>query len=73
MSKELATNLDAELIEYAGKVLAAIRGVEHSDRDSLYSVIKVEFGFEGEEIPEFVLEESVFGELRGAVYVERDE
>ena len=73
MSRELATNLDAELIEYAGKVLAAIRGVEHSDRDNLYSVTKVEFGFEGEEIPEFVLEESVFGELRGTIYVEKDE
>lgn len=34
MSRELATNLDAELLEYAGKVLAAIRGIEHSDRDS---------------------------------------
>lgn len=73
MSKELVTNLDAELIEYAGKVLAAIRGVEHSDRDNLYSVIKVEFGFKGEEIPEFSLEENAFGELRGAVYVEKDE
>ena len=73
MSRELATNLDAELIEYASKVLAAIRGIEHSDRDSPYSVIKVEFGFAGEEIPDFVLEESVFGELRGTVYVEKDE
>lgn len=73
MSKELVTNLDAELIEYAGKVLAAICGVEHSDRDNLYSVIKVEFGFEGEEIPEFVLEKSVFGELQGTIYIEKDE
>lgn len=68
MGREPTVQLDAELVEYAGKVLAALREIPHSENDKYFSVVRVSFGFEGEEIPELVLEENNYGELRACVY-----
>lgn len=68
MSEEPLTRLDADLVLYVGKVIEALKSIEETKGDTQYEVLRVVFGFDGEEIPEMTLEKSLYGEMHIAVY-----
>lgn len=68
MSEEPLVRIDADLVLYVGKVIEALKSIEETNGDTQYEVLRVVFGFDGEEFPEMALEKGLYGEMHIAVY-----